>query len=61
MKLSHAESQINHLKEKIHELREYLVSDCCRQCLGIIKTIEDYQNDINQLQMDLEKKVDANT
>jgi hypothetical protein len=61
MKSSNQEKLISHLKEKIHELREYLVSDCCRQCLGIIKTIEEYQNDINRLQMDLEEKVDANT
>ena len=59
MKSSHPEKLISHLKEKIYELREYLAADCCRQCLDIIKTIEEYQNDINRLQMDLEEKVEC--
>ena len=49
------ENQIKHLKEKIHELQEYLISDCCRQCQAIIKTIEDYQKEIEQLQSQTEK------
>ena len=49
------ENQIKHLKEKIHELREYLISDCCRQCDAIIKTIENYQREIQKLQTQIEE------
>lgn len=42
--------KINHVKEKIHELEEYLTSDCCKQCLMIIKSIEEYQEEIIQLE-----------
>ena len=51
--LQEKENQINLLKEKIHELQEYLISDCCRQCLVIIKTIEEYQEEIKKLQIQL--------
>jgi hypothetical protein len=50
MSPSPQENQISHLKEKIHELEEYLISDCCKRCLKIIQTIEDYQKEIEQLQ-----------
>jgi hypothetical protein len=48
------QKEINRLKEKIHELQEYLLSDCCRQCLVLIKTIEDYQKEIEILQSQIE-------
>jgi hypothetical protein len=48
------QKQIDHLKEKIHELQEYLISDCCRQCLSIIKIIEEHQEEIQRLQHQLE-------
>ena len=54
MSPSPQENQISHLKEKIHELQEYLISDCCKRCLKIIQTIEDYQEEIRVLQAQLE-------
>jgi hypothetical protein len=42
-------NEIQNLKERIHELEEYLISDCCKQCVGIIKTVEKYQEQIELL------------
>lgn len=41
--------KIKILEEEIHHLREYLFSDCCRQCEYIAKKIEDYQKEIEKL------------
>ena len=41
--------KIKALEEEIHQLREYLFSDCCRQCEYIVKKIEDYQKEIEIL------------
>jgi hypothetical protein len=42
-------NRIENLKERIHELEEYLISDCCQKCIEIINTIQEYQKEIELL------------
>jgi hypothetical protein len=42
--------KIKSLKDEIHHLKEYLVSDCCKQCSDIINKIEQHQQEIQKLQ-----------
>lgn len=42
--------KIANLKDEIHHLKEYLLSDCCRQCTEIVSKIEKYQNEIKELE-----------
>lgn len=49
MNLSQMKNEIQNLKERIHELEEYLISDCCKQCVGIVNTIKRYQEEIEAL------------
>lgn len=42
-------NQIKDLKEKIGELQEYLLSDCCKKCKSIIDTIEKHEQEIQLL------------
>lgn len=41
--------KIKSLTDEIHHLKEYLLSDCCKQCADIIDKIEQYQQDIERL------------
>lgn len=40
------QQKLKDLKEKIHELQEYLLSDCCKTCRLIIDTINEYEQEI---------------
>ena len=44
---------ISNLKNEIYHLKEYLVSDCCRQCSEIISKIEKHQQEIKELEENL--------
>lgn len=55
MNLHQMKNEIQNLKERIHELEEYLISDCCKQCVGIINTIKIYQEQIEQLKNQTEQ------
>lgn len=43
--------KIKRIKDEIHHLQEYLLSDCCKQCAEIVSKIEDYQNEIKHLEI----------
>ena len=43
------QSEIQKLEEEIAHLKEYLLSDCCRQCSQIIEKIENYNKEIDNL------------
>lgn len=43
--------KIKRIKDEIHHLKEYLLSDCCKQCAEIVSKIEDYQNEIKHLEI----------
>lgn len=43
------QQEIHRLEEEIAHLKEYLLSDCCRQCADIIKKIDDYELEIQVL------------
>lgn len=42
--------KIANLKDEIHHLKEYLLSDCCRQCSEIINKIEKYEQEVKDLE-----------
>lgn len=42
--------KIANLKDEIHHLKEYLLSDCCRQCSEIISKIEKYEQEVRDLE-----------
>jgi hypothetical protein len=42
-------AEIKKLKEEIVYLKEYLLSDCCKQCSFIVNKIEKYQKEIELL------------
>jgi hypothetical protein len=44
------QKKIENLKDEIHHLREYLLSDCCRQCLEIVSKIEEHEKELYQLE-----------
>jgi len=44
------QKKIENLKDEIHHLREYLLSDCCRQCLEIVSKIEEHKKELYQLE-----------
>jgi hypothetical protein len=41
--------KIKSLKDEIHHLKEYLVSDCCKKCFEIVSKIEAYQKEIEKI------------
>lgn len=41
--------EIKKLKEEIASLKEYLLSDCCKQCDYIVNKIEEYQKEVERL------------
>jgi hypothetical protein len=41
--------KIKKLEEELNSLREYLLSDCCRQCGYIVNKIEEYEKKIKKL------------
>lgn len=41
--------KIQKLEEEIAHLKEYLLSDCCRQCSDIISKIDKYRQEIEEL------------
>jgi hypothetical protein len=43
------ETKIKNLKDEINHLKEYLLSDCCRQCSEIVSKIEEYEKKIKKL------------
>lgn len=45
--------EIRRIKDEIHSLKEYLLSDCCRQCAEIITKIEKYESEIRTLETQL--------
>jgi hypothetical protein len=45
--------QIQKLKDIVSELREYLLSDCCQHCEYILKQIQDYEQQIEELEKDI--------
>lgn len=42
--------KIEKIKDNIFHLKEYLLSDCCKQCAEIVTKIEQYQNEIHLLE-----------
>jgi len=42
--------KIKSLKDEIHHLEEYLLSDCCEKCFEIVSKIEAYQKEIEKIQ-----------
>lgn len=44
------QKKIKDLKDEIHHLKEYLLSDCCRQCSEIVSKIEKYQEELHILE-----------
>lgn len=42
--------KIASLKDEIHHLKEYLLSDCCRQCSEIIAKIEKHEKELKDLE-----------
>jgi len=42
--------KIEKIKDDIFHLKEYLLSDCCKQCADIVAKIEQYQNEIHFLE-----------
>lgn len=42
--------KIEKIKDDIFHLKEYLLSDCCKQCADIVAKIEQYQNEIQFLE-----------
>lgn len=42
-------AEIKKLKEEIASLKEYLLSDCCKQCDYIVNKIEEYQKEVERL------------
>lgn len=46
-----AQEKIEELKDEIFHLKEYLLSDCCKQCAEIVSKIESYQHEIRQLEL----------
>ena len=42
--------KIKNLEDEISHLKEYLISDCCKQCSDIINKIEQHQQEIQKLQ-----------
>lgn len=42
--------KIEKIKDDIFHLKEYLLSDCCKQCAEIVAKIEQYQNEIHFLE-----------
>jgi hypothetical protein len=49
--------KIKTLEEEIEHLKEYLLSDCCRQCVDIISKIDKYQIEITELKTKLENYI----
>jgi hypothetical protein len=49
------QAKIENLKDEIHHLKEYLLSDCCRQCSEIVSKIEQYQKELYQLENNHDK------
>lgn len=49
--------RLEKIRDEIHHLKEYLLSDCCKQCAEIVSKIEDYQNEIMQLELHGEQDV----
>lgn len=45
--------EIKKIQEEIYTLKEYLLSDCCKQCSEIVDRIERYQTEIIQLKTQL--------
>jgi hypothetical protein len=43
------QEKIIKLQEEIHLLKEYLLSDCCKQCAEIINKIEKYEAELKTL------------
>lgn len=46
--------EIKRLEEEVHHLKEYLLSDCCRQCSEIILKIDKYELEIQDLKKNLD-------
>ena len=44
------QNQINSLKEKIHELEEYINSSGCSMCLSMFKTLKEYEDVLKTLE-----------
>lgn len=42
-------NNITDLKEKIHELKEYLESDICKACYQVFLEIQRYEDMLNEL------------
>jgi len=42
--------KIRDLKEKIHECKDYISSDFCRNCVDMYKKIEQYEQEIKDLE-----------
>lgn len=47
--LKQKNEEIRRLKEEIVSLKEYLLSDCCKQCDYIVNKIEEYQKEVERL------------
>lgn len=47
--LNNEDNNITDLKEKIHELKEYLESDICKACYQVFLDIQKYENMLNEL------------
>lgn len=43
------EEEVKKLKEQVSSLKEYLLSDCCKQCDYIVEKIQEYQKEIERL------------
>jgi uncharacterized protein YutD len=41
--------EIKNLEEEISNLREYLFSDCCKQCQYIVNKINQYEEQLHKL------------
>jgi hypothetical protein len=46
------QTKIQQLEEEIAHLKEYLLSDCCRQCSEIISKIDKYREEITLLNLE---------
>jgi uncharacterized protein Yka (UPF0111/DUF47 family) len=44
------DQKIKDLKEKIHECRDYISSDFCKNCVDMYKKIEAYEKQIKDLE-----------
>lgn len=49
------EEQIQSLKDKIADCREYISSDFCTKCIDVYKEIESYQNQIKILESQIKQ------